>query len=73
MLLACCQQQQWPQALASLGSTDDMSMESREVLITACESQHVHRVACSLLDIREKLLDGNGKRWAEIQLALEFG
>ena len=51
VLLACCQQQQWYQALRSIGELhgSDVSVESCAVLITACEGQHLHRVACSLL------------------------
>eukprot|EP00435_Cladocopium_sp_Y103_P018359 s1225_g4.t1 len=70
VLLSCCQQQQWSQALGTVGSTDDMSMESCEVLITACEGQHVHRVACSLLlDLRESCWNRKMEKRAEIQLA----
>eukprot|EP00434_Breviolum_minutum_P025959 symbB.v1.2.022951.t1/scaffold2067.1/size90749/11 len=47
VLLACCQQRQWRTAMAYHGDLEDhISMESLEVMITACEGQHVHHVAC---------------------------
>ena len=37
-------------AMAYHGTLEDhLSMESLEVMITACEGQHVHHVACKLL------------------------
>ena len=57
VMLACCQQHQWPFALG-LGDQQH-SMESLEQLVTACEAQLVHRVACGLLlDLRESTWDG---------------
>lgn len=50
VLLACCQQRQWRMAMAYHGDLEDhLSIESLEVMITACEGQHVHHVACKLL------------------------
>lgn len=48
VVLACCQQHHWAQAL-KLRGLQGLSMESLEVLVTACQAQHVHQVACHLL------------------------